>query len=151
MDRQSKRCAKCSGYGRKRHPTADGYIRVYEPAHPEANADGYVLEHRKVVSDAGIEIPHGHHVHHINGDKQDNRLENLEVLSARAHLRLHAAEGGKVINQYGVWPVLTPQEKREKQRVRLKRWREANKRHIQEYRRRYEAGQRAKKSGARHV
>lgn len=32
------------------------------------------------------------HVHHVNGDSTDDRLENLELLSARAHSRLHIAD-----------------------------------------------------------
>jgi hypothetical protein len=56
-----------------------GYVRVFEPSHPLANADGYVLQHRKVVYDAGIEIPPGAHVHHLNRNRADNRLENLAV------------------------------------------------------------------------
>lgn len=32
------------------------------------------------------------HVHHINGDPTDDRLENLEVLSASDHHKLHAPE-----------------------------------------------------------
>lgn len=56
MDRQAKRCAACSGYGRKRHHMPSGYVRVWEPGHPMGMADGYVLEHRKVIYDAGIEI-----------------------------------------------------------------------------------------------
>ncbi|HXJ92657.1 MAG TPA: HNH endonuclease [Terriglobia bacterium] len=31
-------------------------------------------------------------VHHINGDRSDDRLENLEVLSKSDHTRLHTLE-----------------------------------------------------------
>lgn len=34
-------------------------------------------------------IPAGHHIHHKNHDKSDNRLVNLECLSAREHRREH--------------------------------------------------------------
>ncbi len=82
-----------------------GYWAVMEPGHPLAMADGYVLEHRKVVYDAGIPVPPGYHVHHINGDKLDNRLENLEVKRAGDHGREHAEERGYVVNQFGKFPV----------------------------------------------
>jgi len=67
---------------------------------------GYALEHRMVLHDAGIEIPDGMHVHHINGDKLDNQLENLEVLTPAEHrARHHEADGGIVTNQFGTWRV----------------------------------------------
>jgi hypothetical protein len=84
---------------------SNGYVRVWCPGHPAASADGYALEHRKVLLDAGIDIPDGCQVHHLNGDKADNRRENLEVLEAGEHHRRHAAEQGYVVNQYGVWPL----------------------------------------------
>ena len=32
------------------------------------------------------------HVHHLNGDTKDNRLENLQVINGRDHLQEHAEE-----------------------------------------------------------
>lgn len=104
MDRLSKRCAICKGYGLKRHVMPNGYMRVYTPGHPVANADGYALEHRVVLYDAGVTLAPGFHVHHRNEYKADNRLENLEVLTAAEHVRLHAQKVG-VVNQYGTWPL----------------------------------------------
>ena len=69
-----------------------------------ANRDGYALEHRYVLYEAGISVPPGNHVHHVNGDTGDNRLENLVVKTARAHILGHIIErGSTVTNQHGVW------------------------------------------------
>ena len=72
--------------------TSHGYMRVFRPGHPKAGQDGMVLEHIMVVYDAGIPIPSGHDVHHLNHDHSDNRLENLEVVSHAVHARRHAQE-----------------------------------------------------------
>lgn len=69
--------------------TSNGYRQVYAPDHPLAQKHGYVLEHRLVVYESGMAVPPGCHVHHLNGDKADNRLENLRVLPAREHLYSH--------------------------------------------------------------
>ena len=51
------------------------------------------FEHRRVWEDAHGPIPAGMFIHHVNGDKLDNRLENLELLSKKDHMQLHAARG----------------------------------------------------------
>jgi predicted DNA-binding protein YlxM (UPF0122 family) len=68
-----------------RHITYHGYQHIRMPDHPLADNRGYVKEHRLVWYNAYGEIPKGYHVHHRNGDKLDNRLENLELLSHRKH------------------------------------------------------------------
>lgn len=91
----------------RRHLTPSGYVRVWDPDHPAANNDGYALEHRKVWMDAHGAIPEGVYVHHVDGDKTNNDLSNLQLMDASSHAKQHVRETGYVVNQYGTWPLRT--------------------------------------------
>lgn len=79
MGKRGPKPRRADGY----HITAKGYLR--------GRVDGrmrlaHVIEWER---HNGI-IPRGFQVHHRNGDKQDNRVENLELVDATTHKRLHS-------------------------------------------------------------
>jgi hypothetical protein len=78
---------------KKGYRVGGGYMYLYLPDHPKASKQGYVAEHRiigeKIV---GRYLREDEIVHHINGIKQDNRIENLIVCSNSEHAKLHAGE-----------------------------------------------------------
>lgn len=57
-----------------------GYIQVYAPSHANARKSKRVPKHRLVMSEyLGRPLNENESVHHISGDKSDNRIENLEL------------------------------------------------------------------------
>jgi HNH endonuclease len=60
--------------------TREGVVRVYEPEHPNAQANGHVLEHRLVMADVlGRQLLEDEIVHHRNGVRHDNDPQNLQL------------------------------------------------------------------------
>ena len=60
-----------------------GYIYIYSKHHPQAVKDGYVCEHRLVMEKylQRFLLPK-EVVHHLDGNKQNNKIENLELISS---------------------------------------------------------------------
>lgn len=64
--------------------------------HPNRTKNDYVLLHRVIVENhLGRLLNADEVVHHINEDKKDNRIENLEVLTASEHAKHHKSSIGR--------------------------------------------------------
>lgn len=111
----AKYCSiKCRGIARRqrgnKRVSAQGYIEVYEPYHPASYSNGYILEHRLVMSkhlDRPLES--NEIIHHKNNNRLDNSIENLTLTTRSLHKRYHA--NGKVVlycqicgKLFSTWP-----------------------------------------------
>lgn len=67
-----------------KYPAAGGYVWVHSENHRGRGRDARILEHMKVMEDyLGRPLLPDETVHHKNGNRSDNRLENLELWNNR--------------------------------------------------------------------
>ena len=78
-------------------------IRVYDPTHPYCDKDGRVLKHRLIVEEhyklfdskyfetvnGRVVLKKSSHVHHLNENHNDNRIENLIPVTRSEHRVIH--------------------------------------------------------------
>lgn len=102
VNRPSSLCNSCAHRGRLssswkggRRQCRGGYIDVLlekqdEFFYPMASRHHYVPEHRFVMAKhLGKNLQAWEHVHHKNGIKDDNRIENLELTTLGSHILEH--------------------------------------------------------------
>jgi hypothetical protein len=70
------------------------------PSHPAANNRGYILRARYILEKhLKRRLLPSEHVHHINDDPTDDRVENLEIVSRNEHPKRHRKLDYKLIKQ----------------------------------------------------
>ncbi len=70
-----------------------GYILKLHKNHPSGLKKPYLREHRLVLeAHLGRTLNKDEIVHHLNGDKTDNRVENLQIVTRSEHIRIHRQE-----------------------------------------------------------
>lgn len=80
---------KKGGIGHKKK-RKDGYITIYFPDHPKSASTGYIMEHILVMECLiGRHLKDDEVVHHINNKRDDNRKENLQLMTFKEHAGFH--------------------------------------------------------------
>lgn len=82
----AKKGKRSSHWKGGKHKDKWGYIQIWMPEHPNSKMAGYIHEHRLVMSKhLGRPLTSNEFVHHKNGIKDDNRLQNLELMTKQVH------------------------------------------------------------------
>ena len=67
-----------------RYRTREGYIKLLCVGHPDADKEGYVLEHRMCVSRmVGRYLTKQEVVHHLDSNRENNNINNLMLFDSQ--------------------------------------------------------------------
>jgi len=78
-----------------------GYVMVKDSTNPRK----YHREHRKIIEEAlGRPLERWEHVHHIDGSKTNNNIDNLMIVTNEQHRKIHRPKTDhKIIEKKGTW------------------------------------------------
>lgn len=87
---EGKASGNFKGYRRK---STKGYVVLYRPGEEGTDKNGMIMEHRYIMAQKiGRPITPSEVVNHINGIKNDNRIENLRLMDFGEHSTHHNLE-----------------------------------------------------------
>lgn len=90
------RCMSCARKGPRHHNwkggrrMSNGYIEIWRPSHPRATKAGYVKRSCLVWEDTNERyVQPGEIIHHIDGSRDNDVIENLRLMTDSEHKSLH--------------------------------------------------------------
>lgn len=88
-----KKGIKSNAYKNGRH-LGNGYVLVLVGDHPRKSKNGYVYEHHLVMEKSiGRFLKDGEVVHHKDGNKMNNSIENLKLFPSQSeHMAYHVEQ-----------------------------------------------------------
>ena len=89
----NKRDSGKRGDGKRNGHKQNGYMFIKVAGHPRATKEGFV-KHAVLVFEGiiGRNLSRQEHVHHINGIRDDDKPENLTIMTNSEHARLHGKQ-----------------------------------------------------------
>lgn len=81
---------KNPGWNGGRTVSGGGYISILKPEHPFADINGRIKEERLIMEmHIGRYLKKEEIIHHIDHNKQNNLIENLQIVTSSEHNRIH--------------------------------------------------------------
>lgn len=76
------------------------YLYALVPDHPKCTKNGYVLMHRIIMENHLNRVLNDDEViHHLDGNKHNNDINNLQLLNKKEHNVLHGKARGHIVVQ----------------------------------------------------
>lgn len=74
------------------------YLYALVPDHPNATKNGYALLHRVLMENhLGRLLEKNEVVHHLDENRHNNAIENLQVMDSKEHNRMHSSTGRTIV------------------------------------------------------